>query len=319
VIALSRLDHVCLRVTDLNEAVPRWAIQFGLAERSQDERRALLACNDEPYCLELIEDHEPGHDHTAFELGSDCSLEDARASLDAQGIECEERESSLFLTDNDGRGIQLLPYRPALDDVERWPQHARPSTTVHPGGARKLGHVNCLTGALEDGVAFYTEVLGMHLTDRLGAGGAWFHIDSEHHVVALVDKGYAHLHHFAFDVVDIGKMRDMLDHLARHGRWLGWGPARHGIGGNIASYVRIPEEHCFVELYCDMERLRPDHQPRLWPDDRYSSNTWGPLPPRSYFRFDDAAIEYERQSLEMLGHPLPPIETPPALSTKENA
>jgi hypothetical protein len=76
------------------------------------------------------------------------------------------------------------------------------------------------------------------------------------------------------------------------------------VGGNIASYVRIVEEECFVELYCDMEQLEPDHEPRRWADDRFSSNTWGPLPPRSYFRFDAAAVESERESLETLGTPL---------------
>jgi hypothetical protein len=70
--------------------------------------------------------------------------------------------------------------------------------------------------------------------------------------------------------------------------------------------VRIVEEECFVELYCDMEQLADDHRPRDWPDDRFSSNTWGPLPPRSYFRFDPAAVEWERESLETLGRPLPP-------------
>ena len=81
--------------------------------------------------------------------------------------------------------------------------------------------------------------------------------------MALIDKGYAHLHHLAFDVVDIGQMRAALDHLGRHGRWLGWGPTRHGVGGNIASYVRIVEEECFVELYCDMEQL--ERRPRAAP------------------------------------------------------
>ena len=84
----------------------------------------------------------------------------------------------------------------------------------------------------------------------------------------------------------------------------GGGPPRHGVGGNIASYVRMVEEACFVELYCDMEQLQVDHEPREWPDNRYSSNTWGPLPPRSYFRFDPAAIASERDSLEMQGQPL---------------
>ena len=80
---------------------------------------------------------------------------------------------------------------------------------------------------------------------------------------------------------------------------------------NLFSYVRMPEEDCFVELYCDMEQLEPEHEPRDWPDDRHSSNTWGPLPPRSYFRFDQEAVRYERDSLEMLGEKLPPLEVTP--------
>jgi hypothetical protein len=62
-----------------------------------------------------------------------------------------------------------------------------------------------------------------------------------------------------------------------------------------------------VELYSDMEQLAADHAARTWPDDAHSSNTWGILPPRSYFRFDAAAVDSERQGLEALGHPLPPV------------
>jgi catechol-2,3-dioxygenase len=268
-----------------------------------------LACNDEPYCLELIEGVEPpGHDHVAFELHRTCALDDAREHLVAAAVEYDEHDGALWLADPDGRGIELQSHRPPTDEVDRRPQHARPSTTVHLGGPRRLGHVNCLTGDLRANLAFYTDVLGMRVSDWLGDAGVWFHIDSEHHVMALVETGDAHFHHLAFDVVDIGKMRDLLDHLARHGRWVSWGPTRHGIAGNIATYVRITEEPCHVELYCDMERLADDHVPRVYPDDRYSSNTWGPLPPRSYFRFDPVAVEFERDSWETRGRLLPPPE-----------
>ena len=308
-IRLHRLDHVCLRVADLDEASARWQLQFALVERSRRGGRALLACNDEPYCLELVEGGRPGHDHVAFELAGGCSLADAQAHFQGLGVPSEEREGCLFVDDPDGRPVQVMPYREPASELDSRPQHARPSTTVHLGGARRLGHVNCLTGDIQAGLRFYTEVLGMGLSDWLGEAGAWFHVNSDHHVMALVDLGYAHFHHLAFETVDIGKMRDMLDHVARHGRWLGWGPTRHGIAGNIASYVRIVEEECFVELYCDMEQLQDDHVPRVYPDDRYSSNTWGPLPPRSYFRFDPVAIESERESWETRGRLLPP---PPA-------
>jgi catechol 2,3-dioxygenase-like lactoylglutathione lyase family enzyme len=302
VISLRRIDHVSLRVTDLEDAARRWSRQFGLVERERDEQKVRLACDDEPYSLELIAADAPGIGHVAYELRRSCPPEEARGHLDALGVPWEEREVGLEVSDPEGNRVLVLPYR---EPEMRWTAHARPAKNQSVGHPRKLGHVNFLTAGISRGVDFYTRVLGMRVTDWLGDGGVWFHIDGDHHVMALVDKGYSHLHHLAFDVVDIGQMRSALDHLGRHGRWLGWGPARHGIGGNIASYVRIVEDECFVELYCDMEQLEAEHEPRRWPDDRYSSNTWGPLPPRSYFRFDAAAVASERESLEMLGRPLP--------------
>lgn len=301
-ISLRRIDHVSLMVTKLEDAARRWSLQFGLVERSRDESTSRLACDDEPFCLELLAADSPGVEHVAYELRRTCSLEDARRHFDEMGVPWEEHGDGLRVFDPEGNGVLVLPYR---EMEERWTPHARPATDQVVGHPRKLGHVNFLTGNISEGVEFYTRVLGMGVTDWLGEGGVWFHVNGDHHVMALVDKGYSHFHHLAFDVVDIGQMRAALDHLGRHGRWLGWGPARHGIGGNIASYVRIVEEECFVELYCDMEQLEADHEPRRWPDNRYSSNTWGPLPPRSYFRFDAAAVASERESLEMLGQPLP--------------
>jgi catechol-2,3-dioxygenase len=307
---LRRLDHVALGVADLGEAARRWQLQFGLTERDRGADRVALSCDDEAVALELLADREPGLAHVAYELERSCSPAEAAARLAAAGVEPWLDQEVVKLNDLEGNEIHLLPF---AESSSRWVAHARPADRQPVGHPRKLGHVN-FTARIQDQVAFYRDVLGMGMTDWLGDGGAWLHLGTEHHVMALVDKGYSHFHHLAFDVVDIGQMRSALDHLGRHGRWLGWGPTRHGVGGNIASYVRIPEEHCFVEIYCDMEILEPDHEPRIWPDDRYSSNTWGPLPPRSYFRFDEAAIASERESLEMLGRPLPD-PTPTGIET----
>jgi catechol 2,3-dioxygenase-like lactoylglutathione lyase family enzyme len=291
-------------VADVAEAAPRWCAQFGLVERDRDERSARLACDDEPFCLELVASEERGVEHVAYELRRHVTLDDARSHFDAADVPWEDRAEGLRVLDPEGNGVLVVAHR---EPASRWTPHARPASGQVVGHPRKLGHVNFLTGRIDEQVEFYVGVLGMGLTDFLGDAGVWLHVNADHHVMALVNAvppARAHFHHLAFDVVDIGQMRVALDHLGRHGRWLGWGPTRHGVGGNIASYVRIVEEECFVELYCDMEQLEPDHEPRRWPDDRFSSNTWGPLPPRSYFRFDAAAVASERESLEMLGTPL---------------
>jgi catechol-2,3-dioxygenase len=300
-IELRRIDHVALGVADLDEAARRWSLQFGLVERERSADRVALACDDEPCSLELVAGEPLGLRHVAYMLGRSCSLEQARAHLERCGVEATAEAGAVVCSDPDGNGVKLLAHR---EPVSRLVAHARPAGEAIVGHPRKLGHVNFLTGALEEQLRFYTEVLGMRVTDWLGEGGVWLHVNTDHHVMALIDKGRPHFHHLAFELVDIGHMRDALDHLGRHGRWLAWGPVRHGVGGNIAAYVRIPEEECLVELYCDMEQLQSDHEPRRWPDNRYSSNTWGPLPPRSYFRFDPAAIASERDSLEMQGIPL---------------
>ena len=314
VLALRRIDHVCLRVANLDDAVARWTIQFGLTERERNGSRAFLACGYEPYSLELVQEGEPGYDHQAFELARSCSLGDATAHLDRKGIAYEHRHGALHLADADGFGVELVPYRPAGDPR---PDVARSTTEIHGFRPRKLGHTNVLTGDLAGQTAFYTEVLGMRITDRLGDEGTWLHCNADHHVLALVGKGYPHIHHIALELVDWGEIRVALDHLAQHGRWIAWGPLRHGLGRNLSAYVRIPEEELFVEIFCDMEQLEPDHEPRDWPDDAHSSNVWGILPPRSYFRFDRAAVEAEHEGLEALGKGLPPADDT-TLTGREN-
>ena len=301
-ISLRRIHHVCLRADDLDAAAARWSIQFGLTERDRRPGRAYLACDYEPYSLELVQAVPAGHDHTGYELARGITLDDAAAHLDGLGVEHRREDGALHLSDPDGAGIELREYEPA-DDLR--PPIARSTTTLPGFHPRKLGHVNSLTGDLAGMTRFYCDVLGMRVTDRLGDEGTWLHINADHHTVALVEKGYPHLHHLAFELIDWGELRIVLGKVVQHGRWLAWGPVRHALGRNLSAYVRIPEEECFVELFSDMEQLEIDHQPRDWPDDAHSSNTWGILPPRSYFRFDAAAVQAERDGLEALGHPLP--------------
>jgi catechol 2,3-dioxygenase-like lactoylglutathione lyase family enzyme len=254
-----------------------------------------------------ISDAVSREDQDAFALSSH---QKAIAAIDAGRFDAEmvpvtvrdaKGRETLVATDPEGFEHHIVAHR---DDADRRPAIARQTSSLGGLRPRKLGHVNRLTADLDAVTRFHTDVLGMQIADYLGDAGIWFHVNAEHHQMALVRSPFPHFHHLAFDYYDFGTLRSLFDNVAQHGRWLAWGPVRHGIAQNICGYVRITEEPLLVECYVDMEQLEPDHEPRQWPDDRFSSNTWGPLPPRSYFRFDEQAIVSERDSLELLGVPL---------------
>jgi catechol-2,3-dioxygenase len=278
---LTGLHHVALRVFDLDEASERWCRQFGFTMRERRDDRVLLRCGFEDYSLELVASGErPGFDHAGWQLGP------------------EAPPPEPFLTDPDGHGVELVPW--AEPDSE-FPDVARLSNELPALRPRRVGHVNVLTEDVQRLSRFYVEELGFRVTDYLGDEGIWLHLNADHHVHAMLQKEAAHFHHFALELADIGEMRVMLDHLAKHGRWVVWGPGRHGVAASLFAYIRVPEEDLIVELYADMEQLRPDHEPRNWEDTPQSSNVWGTLPPRTYFRFDPEAIEIERGQLQALG------------------
>ena len=278
------IHHVCLRVADIDEAVERWSRQFGFTLRERDDERAYLRCAYEDYSLELVQAEAPGFDHAGWQL--------------APGATAADLGSDDFVLDPDGHGVELVPWK---EPESTFPDLARLSTELPGFHPRRLGHVNVMTEDVQRLSSFYVDQLGFRVTDHLGDEGIWLHLNADHHVHAMLEKAPAHFHHFALELVDFGEMRVALDHLAQHGRWVVWGPGRHGVAASLFAYVRIPEEELIVELYADMEQLAPDHHPRDWEDTPHSSNVWGTLPPRTYFRFDREAIEIERGQLSALG------------------
>ena len=208
------------------------------------------------------------------------------AGSDCEQVEVPLRGRGLRLADPDGNLIVLVE-RVIADD--RKPAVARFTDELPAFHPRKLQHFNYLTADAPRMAEWYESALGLGVSDWIGDGAVWMHADRDHHVVAFLDKGYEHIHHLAFELTDWGEMRVALDHLAQHRRPIAWGPGRHTMAQNLFAYCRMVEEDVFVELFCDMEQLEPDHEPRFFADDPHGSNAWGILPPRSYFRFDQAA------------------------------
>lgn len=294
------LHHTAILAADVDEAFHRYEMLLGLHGEKQDDGTAIMRCMHEDYCLVIqpAGENKASLNYVAYELRPNLSLQEAASILKERGVESEEiavplRGSGLMVQDPDGNRIVLVERQ--LPDDTRPPVMIETKTLrgYHP---RRLGHINYLTADAPRICDWYVNVLGFRVTDWIGDGAVWLHIDSRHHVLAFLDKGYEHIHHTAYELSDWGEMRTALDHIAKHGRFTSWGPLRHGMAQNLATYWRMWEEEHFIELYCDMQVLTVDHVPVTHPDNPYASNTWGVLPPRSYFRFDEEAVEIDRTS-----------------------
>ena len=161
-IRLHRLDHVCLRVADLDEASARWQLQFGLVERS----RGLRTSSPRLQRRALLPRARRGRERLATTISrsssrADCPLDEARAHFEAVRC-CVGGARGLALRRRPGRPSRpgaavpctrhgdrsLAPARASLRDrAPRRRAQARPRQLPHRGHPRRL--------------RFYTEVLGM--------------------------------------------------------------------------------------------------------------------------------------------------------------
>src|SRR5579885_258283 len=148
----------------------------------------------------------------------------------------------------------------------------------------RLGHVLLFTPRLEAMLAFYTEVLGMRLSDRCGPVIAFMHLPGggDHHVVALLRDANPGFHHASFEVGSVDEIGMGARHMMERGYRDGWGLGRHVIGSNFFHYLRDPWSS-LAEYFCDIDRIPPDGSWRAAdhpPED--ALYRWGPPPPPAF-------------------------------------
>jgi len=127
---------------------------------------------------------------------------------------------------------------------------------------RKIGHVVLNVTDLEASVRFYTELLGLELSDRypdtmVPGGMVFLRCNTDHHGVALVggaSKGEASsLNHFAFEVGTVDEVFRARAWLAEHGVPLVF-EGRRRAGCQIAVEFRDPDGNN-LEIYWNVDQI----------------------------------------------------------------
>jgi catechol 2,3-dioxygenase-like lactoylglutathione lyase family enzyme len=148
---------------------------------------------------------------------------------------------------------------------------------------RRLSHVLVFTPNIGRAVDFYSNIVGLRLSDRSDRV-AFMHAihGSDHHVVAFAESPAPGLHHCSWDMRGIDDIGLGAMQMAGKGYTKGWGFGRHVLGSNYFHYVQDPWGS-YAEYSCDIDYIPAtsrweagDHEPE---DSFY---LWGPSPPDDF-------------------------------------
>ena len=143
----------------------------------------------------------------------------------------------------------------------------------------KLGHVVIRVRDMPRSVAFYTEVLGMRVSDvypdtMMKGGMVFLRCNTDHHCFALIgglpdDQGPRSMHHFAFEVATLDEVLRAREHLRKAGVKIDF-EGRRRAGCQIAVEFRDPDDH-HLEIYCFLDQVGSDG--RVRPPDEWREET----------------------------------------------
>ena len=155
---------------------------------------------------------------------------------------------------------------------------------------RRLGHTLLFTPDMERAMRFYTETLGMKLSDRSRGIIAFLRCNTDHHTLALLSSHAPGFHHASFQVGSVDEIAMGAVRMTEKGWQPGWGLGRHVIGSNFFYYLRDPWGS-FSEYYFDLDYI-PEAcawEPRDFPEGD-ALYRWGPPVP------DDFGLNRELES-----------------------
>ena len=149
---------------------------------------------------------------------------------------------------------------------------------------RRMSHVLMFARDVARSVRFYSDALGLRLSDQAGGMIAFLHgiHGSDHHLLAFAKSEAPGYHHSSWDVASVNDIGLGAAHMADKGYCKGWGLGRHVVGSNYFHYVADPWGS-WAEYGADIDYIPAnqdwaagDHRP----EDAFK--LWGPEPPADF-------------------------------------
>jgi catechol 2,3-dioxygenase len=231
----SEIGHVAFRVRDLDAAEQMALNVMGLnvTHRSADE--LWLFHGSQHHSLHYLRGGIDAVDHIGFVAPDGDAIDEIRHRLTQSGAPVLHDgptgpgvKDGFSFASADGVGFEIY------SEMERV-QPAKSGCGVRP---TRFGHVSLF---LRDAAVMkrqLIDLLDFRISDRVGEG-AFLRYNVDHHAVGVF-PGSGVLNHHAWEVPSRTELAAVADLIDQRGGSVLWGPGRHGIGRDVATYFQEP-------------------------------------------------------------------------------
>ena len=258
VVRLRGLRSVTLQVPDPVLSKDFYHQVWGLGISESDDRCFWLrGTGQEHHILKLQHGTQNAMGGVTFAVGTPREVDEAARRLESIGVPLLRSPGrhdeaaggySCALVDPEGRVIELAADVNAV---------VHQDANGYPSVPRQLAHVVLNTTDIDAATAFYTQVLGMRISDWSEHQMAFLRCTPKHHVIAFNQAPWASINHVAYELTSIDHFMRGIGNLKVHGIEPQWGPGRHGPGNNTFSYFTDPAE-LVCEYTSEVEEINED-------------------------------------------------------------
>ncbi len=272
------LTNVTLRVRNLERMLDFWCAVLGLEEVAREGNTVHLAPSGRAFTLTLLHDPDAplrpqpsiGLYHIALLLPNRASLAAAvRRLLDRnalfEGASDHGVSEALYFRDPEGNGLELYRDKPRAQwprpsrgpgvamttrplDLEALLQEAREARPLPPD--TRLGHLHLHVPDLEEAETFFSDLLGLNVTQRSYPGARFFAVGDYHHHVGTniwargrrAPAGATGLVSYTWQVPE-GTLERLRTHLQAQGVEIQEGKAHLELVDPTGSTVRLMERN----------------------------------------------------------------------------
>jgi catechol 2,3-dioxygenase-like lactoylglutathione lyase family enzyme len=279
---LRALRSVTLRTPALADTADFYEHVWGLAETDRDTGSVWLrGTGPEHHVLQLVDDVERGLGKIAFAVGTPAEIDEAARRLGARGVPVVTEPGPLDQA-GAGYGLRFVDPEGRLVELSCDTHAVAPQDPDgHPALPRKLAHVVLNTVDIDAACAFYTDVLGMRISDWSEHQMAFLRCNADHHVIAFNQAAWTSINHVAYEMGSIDHFMRGIGRLRHHDTVPLWGPGRHGPGNNTFSYFADPAG-LVCEYTSEVDQVTEDAWLcRVWRRTPELADLWGTAGPPS--------------------------------------